>query len=369
MRQHVSAMAFINQDGMRRDQLEHEYEDRLLALVQHRSSAALLLLAQQQRARRRRRRKRKMRRQECWDDSKDDSKDEGEEDEDEQRPDLQVLTCIDDRECSFRRLLEECSPARVDTFGVAGFFGLPVEFSCAHHGGGAGLLTGSAPGPPVLLAPDGAKALGRSVEVADDVDSLPLSSSSSSSTSGKRTPSARRRALLARTWSEWEAALSSPVKSLGMALVGFPVAAASLALAGFAPQLRHALKEKLLRAVMPGTGGAGGNGATAARAEQPTHLTNPFDPDTAAALLAKTFHAIGLPGRRIVSSSTAGSTIATAANNSGSGVASACSGFAPVVAVIGHAAASTNNPCVRLRLIVFSLIYRNRGGRGAGMRA
>jgi hypothetical protein len=352
MQQHVSAIAFINQDGMRRDKLEHEYEDRLLTLVQQRSSAALLL---QQRARTRRKREMR-RRQECWDDGKEGVADEGE-DEDEQRPDLQVLTCIDDRECSFRRLLEECSPARVDTFGVAGFFGLPVEFSCAHHGGGIGLLSGGTPGPPVLLAPDGAKALGRSVEVADNADSVALSSpSSSASTSRKQKRSARRRALLARTWSEWEAALSSPLKSLGVALVGFPVAAASLALAGFAPQLRHALKEKLLRAVMPGTGtgaGANDNGARAARAEQPTvnttHLTNPFDPDTAAALLARTFHAIGLPGRRVVSSSTTGSTVATAASNgnrrSGSGIEDAFS-FAPVVAVIGHAAASTNNPCV-----------------------
>ncbi|MDO8940828.1 MAG: DUF2309 domain-containing protein [Methylicorpusculum sp.] len=39
------------------------------------------------------------------------------------QPAVQALFCIDDRECSLRRYLEEISPA-VETFGAAGFFGI-----------------------------------------------------------------------------------------------------------------------------------------------------------------------------------------------------------------------------------------------------
>lgn len=45
-----------------------------------------------------------------------------------ERPEFQVMTCLDDREESFRRAIEEAYPA-AETFGGPGFFGLPVRFT------------------------------------------------------------------------------------------------------------------------------------------------------------------------------------------------------------------------------------------------
>ena len=53
----------------------------------------------------------------------------GPQDDGAQRPDLQAVFCIDVRSEVYRRALETVSP-RAETFGFAGFFGMPLAYDC-----------------------------------------------------------------------------------------------------------------------------------------------------------------------------------------------------------------------------------------------
>ena len=85
---HPSSLAHINQNTHRREALEEEFEEALLRTLSNNTHLAPCST----------------------------------------RPDLQVYTCIDDRECSFRRHVESSVTKKVQTFGLAGFFGVPVRY-------------------------------------------------------------------------------------------------------------------------------------------------------------------------------------------------------------------------------------------------
>ena len=68
------------------------------------------------------------------------------------RPEVQMWTCIDDREGSLRRHVEARMAENVETFGVAGFFGLPFRYRSATAR------------TDIVLAPEGVQPAGQVVE-------------------------------------------------------------------------------------------------------------------------------------------------------------------------------------------------------------
>jgi uncharacterized protein YbcC (UPF0753/DUF2309 family) len=71
-----------------------------------------------------------------------------------QAPRFQALFCIDDREEGIRRHLEELTP-EVETFGLAGFFGLAIEYRALDEGAAVALCpVGVTPAHEILEHPD-----------------------------------------------------------------------------------------------------------------------------------------------------------------------------------------------------------------------
>lgn len=144
------------------------------------------------------------------------------------RPVLQIYTCIDEREESFRRHLEQATgkPHEIETFGVPGFFGLPIWFKPAN---GA---------HPVILAPEGTQPPHTLVEEAhpEDIE--------------KTAQFNQRRRFLCGLEQMWENLSFSPIWSLVLALL-FPITTVRLFVMSFMPITTRKVSERLYDAVVP----------------------------------------------------------------------------------------------------------------------
>mmetsp|Transcript_116980 Transcript_116980/g.376278 ORF Transcript_116980/g.376278 Transcript_116980/m.376278 type:complete len:1347 (+) Transcript_116980:79-4119(+) len=151
--QHPSGLAYLDQNMAQREKLEEEMESMLASAVLERGST-----------------------EECP----------------RKRPHLQLITCIDERECSLRRHAEEAS-TEVETFGVAGFFDHPMNYSPVD-----GRKT-------MFLAPEGTRSDVTLVEEWTDEK--------------KAVRFNRWRAMIARLGLVWEHLSFSPIGSLALGLL------------------------------------------------------------------------------------------------------------------------------------------------------
>lgn len=202
-------------------------------------------------------------------------------------PQQQIVCCIDEREESFRRHLEEHEPS-VETFGTAGFFGLPIQY--------AGLDDGhEVPLCPIVVTPSHVVR-----EVAIDADH-PLAS---------QRQQRRRRLHLWRHTSR-HASQALVRGTLATPFLGF---ASALALPSYvlAPRLTARLRDALQRYVLPApvTRLTGGQAE-----EEDAAPALGFCLDEQVERVAATLENIGLRD-----------------------------GFARVVCILGHGSVSMNNP-------------------------
>lgn len=167
------------------------------------------------------------------------------------RPFLQLITCIDDRECSVRRHVEASNEEgfRVESFGVAGFFGVPIRYKP---------IDGR---EQMILAPEGANPSATLVE-------------SSCSLAKFRW----RRFVAARLGLMWERASFSPLGSLALSFLA-PFTLGKLWLVSFTPTLYRLTSGRLTEFFVP---------------KPKTTFNSPFEAKEAAKLLASTMKDIGL---------------------------------------------------------------------------
>eukprot|EP00808_Paulinella_micropora_P030511 g60155.t1 len=172
------------------------------------------------------------------------------------RPALQLYMCIDDREGSFRRHVEAAHPTDIETFGVAGFFGLPIRYR-------------SLEGSVDILAP-----LGNNPQAV-------LSESDIPQEHDQAMEYQKRRRMLANLAVNYENASFDAVGSLALSLLA-PVSLARLFLMGYAPNLNRNLRKSILQPLL----------------QKPhTDFPSPYRPEVAAKMLASTFKDIGTDHR------------------------------------------------------------------------
>jgi uncharacterized protein YbcC (UPF0753/DUF2309 family) len=143
------------------------------------------------------------------------------------RPSFQIVCCIDDREESFRRHLEEIDPA-CETFGAAGFFAVPIYYRGA---GDAHFV----PLCPIIMKPQH--------YIVEQVREEALEKH------GRRT---RARKLIGKQAHAWHTSSRSFISGLGMALLG-PLATIPLVARVLFPRLTAAFRRAAGNILTPPT--------------------------------------------------------------------------------------------------------------------
>lgn len=213
---HASAIAFMDQSVGRRTQLEEEYKNTLMEAIGTREIPP----------------------------------------PEKRRPKLQVWTCIDDREESFRRHLEEANPTNIETFGVAGFFGIPVNYTP---------MDGRA---TMTQAPVGNHPAYTMVEKSSDEALMKLR--------------IERKKNLAQLGVLWESASFMPVISQISTALFAPVTLARLYLMSFAPITAQRIRDEWTSYYVP---------------DAPVTFDIPFPPEQAATFVGTCLNDIGTRDR------------------------------------------------------------------------
>jgi uncharacterized protein YbcC (UPF0753/DUF2309 family) len=207
--QHASRLAHIDQQSHLRKELEQEYQQSLLSKIGSCSDPSAMV----------------------------------------NRPELQVWTCIDDRNEGLRRQLEAISPNGIETLGVAGFFGVPVKYQSIDGG------------DVTTLAPVGNKPEYTLVEKTAPEDAAAIEMRN------------QRRKMLAQMSRLQEDVSFTPLLSLIQMGGLFPLSIAKMLLLPF-PTLAQKMTDSFERALVP---------------EVETTFDLPFPEKQAAAFLANTF--------------------------------------------------------------------------------